>query len=106
MTPGEAQEPDGQFRRLLDSAAGAVYSVDRHGFCTFANPACAELLGIPSATTLLGEPADIVFPHCRDADTPAAVDAHPAHAVLRHGAPLHSETEEIRRPDGSCVAVE
>lgn len=106
MSPGAAQEPDVPFRRLIDATAGAVYSVDSRGFCTFANQGCATLLNVPSAEALIGKPADIVFPHGRDADTPAAVDQHPAHAALHSAATVHSETEELRRADGSCVAIE
>ena len=32
-------------RLLLDSAAEAICEIDRAGNCTFANPACAKLLG-------------------------------------------------------------
>lgn len=106
MSPGAALGPDEHFRRLIESTAGAVYSVDRHGFCTFANQACATLLNLGSTETLVGEPADIVFPHCRDADTPADVDEHPAHAAVRRNGPVHSESDELRRADGSCVAIE
>jgi two-component system CheB/CheR fusion protein len=106
MTSGEAQEPDLPLRRMLDSTAQAVYTVDAHGFCTFANQACARLLDIPSPDALIGEPVDIVFPHCRDADTPAAVEQHPAHVALARGEPVHGDQDEIRRQDGSCVAIE
>ena len=44
--------------------------VDLEGKCTFANPACARLLGYADAGDLLGKPAHELFHHTRPDGTP------------------------------------
>lgn len=43
-----------QLRLILDSTVEAIYGVDRNGRCTFANSACARLLGFEDASEMLG----------------------------------------------------
>ncbi len=45
---------EAQLRLILDSTVEAIYGVDRNGRCTFANPACARLLGFEEAAEFLG----------------------------------------------------
>ncbi len=45
---------EAQLRLILDSTAEAIYGVDHNGRCTFANSACARLLGFEEAAELLG----------------------------------------------------
>jgi two-component system CheB/CheR fusion protein len=39
---------------LLDSSGEGIYGIDLDGNCTFANPACLEILGFDSDAELLG----------------------------------------------------
>ena len=43
-----------QVRLLLDSTGEAIYGVDTAGNCTFANPACAQILGYDNVSELVG----------------------------------------------------
>jgi PAS domain S-box-containing protein len=51
----ELVESNELVRLLLDSTGEGIYGVDLAGSCTFANPACAKLLGFGCVDDLLGE---------------------------------------------------
>ena len=48
------REREEHIRLLLDSTAEGIYGIDRSGFCTFANAACARMLGYDQPAQLLG----------------------------------------------------
>jgi diguanylate cyclase (GGDEF)-like protein/PAS domain S-box-containing protein len=50
----ESELAEARVRQLLDSTAEAIFGVDVHGRCTFANPACANLLGVGDVHDLIG----------------------------------------------------
>ena len=51
----QLRESEEQVRLLLESSSEGIYSIDRAGNCTFANPACATLLGYDDPRDLLGK---------------------------------------------------
>ncbi len=50
---------------LLNSTGEGIYGIDTQGNCTFANPACLNLLGFNSDTELLGENMHRLVHHTR-----------------------------------------
>jgi len=82
---------------LLDSLAEAVYGVDLDGRCTFANQACARMLGATDVSALANREMAALI-HRADV-------AKQLQAALRDGDPWHGE-DEIQRLDGHRFAVE
>jgi PAS domain S-box-containing protein len=93
-------------RLLLESTGEAIYGVDRDGNCTFANPACARMLGYDSPADLIGQSTHALFHHTRPDGTPYPRDECPIYRAFRTGQGTHVEDEVFWRRDGSSVPVE
>lgn len=74
---------------LLTSTAEAIFGIDPEGRCTFANPACARLLGVRGEQELLGLDMQTLI------DLPG-----------RDGKPWHRDDVTLRRADGSSFPAE
>ncbi len=61
-------------RLLLASTGEGIYGVDLDGNCTFANPACAKLLGFESEAELLGQHMHNLVHHTRPNGEPYPVE--------------------------------
>ena len=48
------QKSEEQVTLLLKSTGEAIFGIDKRGICTFANPACAQEVGVPSVSSLIG----------------------------------------------------
>ena len=58
-------------RLLMDSTGEGIYGVDLDGNCTFANEACARILGFPTTEELLGRHMhDLVLQTLRNGELP------------------------------------
>jgi PAS domain S-box-containing protein len=99
-------EREARLRLLLDSTAEAIYGVDVDGRCTFANPACARLLGYEGPDALVGRDLHALVHHARPDGTPLAAADCPVAAALREARPYHSDDLTYWRADGTPVAVE
>lgn len=51
----QLEEKEEKLRLLLESSGEAIYCIDLEGNCTFANPACARLLGYQTVEELIGQ---------------------------------------------------
>ena len=74
---------DEQIRLLLESTAEAIYGLNLLGQCTFANPACARLLGYRHPDELLGKNMHQMVHHTRPDGTPYPVEECPSYKVSR-----------------------
>ncbi|WP_161604670.1 PAS domain S-box protein [Roseiconus nitratireducens] len=93
-------------RLLLNSAAEGIYGLDNEGNCTFANTACAEMLGYQSADLLLGKNMHALTHHTRDGGEVYPIgECQISHAFLR-GTSAHLEEETFWRRDGSSFPAE
>jgi diguanylate cyclase (GGDEF)-like protein/PAS domain S-box-containing protein len=102
----DLQEREDLVRLLLESTAEAIYGVDSEGCCTFANPACARLLGYARADELLGQPIHALAHHSH-ADGSAYDEADcPTHRAFREGRPVYVDNEVFWRADGTSFPVE
>ncbi|HJV67490.1 MAG TPA: PAS domain S-box protein [Geomonas sp.] len=97
---------DEKIRLLLESTAEAIYGIDLTGACTFANPACARLLGFSDADQLLGRNMHQLIHHTRIDRTPYPAVECPLCSVLRGEGGVHVDDEIFWRADGSSFAVE
>ncbi|MEQ1889760.1 MAG: PAS domain S-box protein [Alphaproteobacteria bacterium] len=94
---------EAQLRLILDSIVEAIYGVDLEGRCTFANMACAVLLGYEEAAELLG--ADMhTLAHARSSGVPA--QNCPICNVHRINAQNQSDDKYFSRQNGSQFPVE
>jgi PAS domain S-box-containing protein len=97
---------DERIRLLLESTAEAIYGIDLNGACSFANPACARLLGYGEPDELLGKQMHGLIHHTREDGTPYPGEACPMRGVLLGEEGVHVDDELFWRADGSSFAAE
>ena len=106
----EAQEAlrqaDEMIRLLLDSTAEGIYGIDLDGNCTFANPACARLLGFESVDDLLGQQMHKLIHHTRVNGKPYPVDECRIYQAFRKGEGTHVDDEVMFCADGRPFPAE
>ena len=99
------RETEERSRLLLESTGEGVYGIDNHGRCTFANPACARLLGCKSPAELIGQPMHRLIHHTRADGTPYPEEECPIYRAVQHNKGTHAE-EVFWRRDGTSFPVE
>ena len=97
---------DERIRLLLESTAEAIYGIDLTGSCSFANPACARLLGYGHPDELLGRQMHQLIHHTRSDGTCYPPEACPMCSVLQGEEGVHVDDEVFWRRDGSSFAAE
>ena len=100
------RESEERSRLLLESSGEGIYGVDLEGKCTFANPACARLLGYDDPGDLLGQAAHELFHHTRPNGTSYPREECRIDEALRAGKGVHADDEVFWRRDGSNFPVE
>lgn len=102
----EKQEADDLVRLLLDSTAEGIYGIDMQGNCTFANPACAKLLGVQSVDELIGEQMHNLVHHTRPNGEPYPVEECQIYQAFRDHRGTHVEDENMFCVDGNKFPAE
>jgi len=97
---------DERIRLLLESTAEAIYGIDGAGYCSFANPACARLLGFGHPDELLGRHMHGLMHHTRADGTGYPEKDCPMLGVLQGKQGVHVDDELFWRQDGSPFAAE
>ncbi|MBU5615446.1 PAS domain S-box protein [Geomonas azotofigens] len=97
---------DERIRLLLESTAEAIFGMDLLGNCTFANRACATLLGYSGTDALLGQNMHLLIHHTTADGSPNPVQQCPLYQVLRGEQGVHSDDQVFWRADGTSFAVE
>ena len=100
------RESERQVRLLLDSTAEAIYGLDLEGRCTFANPACAKLLGYESVDEFLGKKMHELIHHTHSDGSPYPEEECRACQAFRAGKLIHVDDEVLWRSDGTSFPVE
>ncbi|WP_165440549.1 PAS domain S-box protein [Rubripirellula amarantea] len=99
-------EREARLASLMSSAAEGIYGIDHDGNCTFANQACARLLGYESPSELLGKQMHGLIHHThRDGTNYPFEDCKIARA-FKNGQQVHSDQEIYWRADGTSFDVE
>ena len=93
-------------RLLLNSTGEAIYGIDLEGICTFANPACARMLGWDNPEQLIGQSMHFLVHHSRPDGTPISLEECRIHSSYRSGIPVHTEDEWLWKADGTVFPVE
>jgi two-component system, cell cycle sensor histidine kinase and response regulator CckA len=100
------REREEHIRLLLDSTGEAIYGIDLHGKCTFANPACARLLGFAEANQLLGKNMHHLVHRTKPDGTPYPEEECRIFQAFRQNQSAHADDEVFWRADGSSFPVE
>jgi PAS domain S-box-containing protein len=96
-----------RIRLLLESTAEAIYGIDLTGACTFANPACAKVLGYQHPDELLGRNMHQLMHHTRADGTTNEPGSCPLCMVIKGDTTgVHRDDDIFWRADGSQFAVE
>lgn len=101
-----AREANDLVRLLLNSTAEGIYGIDNQGNCTFANPACATLLGFDSVDDLLGQQMHKLVHHTRPNGEPYPVEECQIYQAYHRGEGTHVDDELLFRNDGSSFPAE
>jgi PAS domain S-box-containing protein len=93
-------------RLLLNSTAEAIYGIDLQGLCTFANAACARLLGYNDTSQFIGRNMHALIHHTRADGTSYPMDECRIYQGFRRGEPSHIQDEVLWRAEGSSFPAE
>jgi len=99
-------EREENLRLLLESTAEAIFGIDSQGRCTFANPACARMLGHASPGDLVGKNMHRLMHHTRPDGGAYPVSECPIDQTSRGGSGVRLDNEMFWRADRSSFPVE
>lgn len=100
------REASDLIRLLLDSTGEGIYGIDLNGNCTFANPACAKLLGFDSVDDLLGKQMHKLIHHTRSNGEPYPVEECQIYKAFRQGKGTHIDDEVMFCANGKPFQAE
>ncbi len=100
------QERDRRITTLVNSTAEGIYGIDRDGHCTFANAACARMLGFDSPDDLFGLNMHLLIHHSQSDGTPASQEECKIFQAFQKGIGTHVDDECFWRKDGGSFPVE
>lgn len=95
------REREEHIRLLLDSTGEAIYGIDLEGRCTFANSACARLLGYNDSSQFLGRNMHELMHHTRKDGTPYPEEECRILQAFKRNEGSHVDDEVLWRADGS-----
>ena len=93
-------------RMLLNSTGEGIYGIDLQGNCTFANPACVQLLGFDTDDELLGRNMHNLVHHSLPNGMPYAMEDCRIYRAFRVGEGVRVDDEVLWRRDGSSFPAE
>ncbi len=102
----ELADREAQMRLILASTGEGIFGINKEGQCTFANRACATLLGYSDESLLLGQRMHGLTHHTRADGRPYPVEACPTYETCRTGERTRVEGELLWRADGSAFPAD
>ncbi len=93
-------------RLLIDSTVEAIYGLNIQGECTFANPACAKMLGYEKAEQLIGKNMHTLIHHSWRDGTPYADDQCMVYQSLKSTKRIHVDSEVLWKKNGQPFDAE
>ncbi|MGB7344203.1 MAG: PAS domain S-box protein [Pirellulaceae bacterium] len=97
---------EAEIRSLVQFTAEGIYVLDLDGHCTFANNACAELLGYHSPSELIGQPMHDLIHHTDGHGKRIPREQCRIYSSFLEGVGVHLEEEILWKKDGSSFPVE
>lgn len=105
-TEEKLREAEQFVRLLLNSTGEGIYGTDMAGNCTFANPACARLLGFENDAELIGKHMHQLVHHTRFNGDPYPVEECQIYISYRDGTGSHVDDEVMWCKNGTSFPVE
>ena len=102
----DLQDRELRNRVLLNSTAEGIYGLDMEGRCTFANPACATMLGYDSPEEFLGHNMHKLIHHKRPDGSPYPQESCHIFQAFRTGSGVQANDEVFWRKDDTPVPVD
>jgi PAS domain S-box-containing protein len=102
----DSQDREQLAQLLLDSTGEGIYGIDLDGNCTFANPACLEILGFETDTEILGVNMHDLVHHTLPNGDPYPMTECQIYRAFREGKGVHVDTEVMWRSDGTNFDAE
>jgi len=106
LTEARARASHEQVQLLLNSTSEAIYGIDVNGDCTFANPACSNILGYDSIDELLGKNMHNTIHHTHPDGSHYPVEECRIYQAHVSGEHIESDDEVFWRKDGTNFPVE
>ncbi len=91
---------------IVETAAEAIFGLDRDGKCSFCNPACVRMLGYNSAEELLGQDMHQMIHHTQRDGQEYPHDRCRIRETLSRREGVHVDNEVFWRKDGVPIPVE
>jgi len=92
-------------RLLLDSTAEAIYGIDTHGLCTFANAACLGMLGYDDFSELIGKNMHELMHYARPDGSPYLEKDCRVCQAFRTDKGFHVDDEVFWSKKGTSIPV-
>lgn len=102
----ELHKSEEQIGLLLESSGEGIYGIDLNGNCTFANPACLEILGFDDMNDLIGKNMHTLIHHTREDGKPYPDRECQIYKAFRKKQGTHIEGEVFWRANGTPFPVE
>jgi PAS domain S-box-containing protein len=102
----ELQQQHDLVRLLLDSTAEGIYGIDLDGNCTFANPACVEVLGFDFEQDLLGQQMHKLVHHTLPNGEPYPVEQCQIYKAFWEHTGVHVDDEVMFCKNGTSFEAE
>ncbi|MFZ4859205.1 MAG: nitrate- and nitrite sensing domain-containing protein, partial [Desulfuromonadaceae bacterium] len=102
----EQQKSKEKLSLILNSAAEAIYGIDKDGHCTFCNQACIDMLGYESEDELLGTNMHDQIHHTLPDGSHFPVHECKIFKAIQRGEGTHVDDEFLWRKDGTSFPAE
>ena len=100
------RETDEFVHLLLNSTGEGIYGIDMNGNCTFANPACAKILGFDNVDQLLGKQMHKLIHRVRSNGEVCTIEESRIFKALMREEETHVDDEVMFRNDNTTFPVE
>jgi two-component system cell cycle sensor histidine kinase/response regulator CckA len=102
----ELSEREEQLRLILASTGEGIFGINTEGKCTFANRACAQLLGLQEARDLIGQAMHPLMHHSRSDYAAYPIEECPTYHACNQDKVIHVDGEVLWRADGTCFSTD
>lgn len=95
-----------RLEQLLNSTEEGIYGIDEKGWCTFANEACARMLGYDGRHQLVGKNMHELIHHSHEDGSKFEEEDCPIYGAFLDGEAAHVTGEVFWKEDGTKFPVE
>ncbi|MGB7347222.1 MAG: PAS domain S-box protein [Pirellulaceae bacterium] len=106
VSKNQLAQRESRLASLISSTAEGIYGIDLDGICTFANKACANLLGYDDPDELLGRQMHELIHSRRNDGSPYPNQECHIYKAYRDGTKIHVDDEVFWRADDTSFPAE